>query len=75
MSLVFDPAEMTGPLFPVGLQQIVFKFGPGFRIKLLESRDGLEKSQALKKRGLTRLVESIDRLDRIPRQSLSRCAG
>jgi thiopurine S-methyltransferase len=69
VALAFDQSEVAGPPFSTGLQTILFAFGPGFRLTLLESRDGLEKSENLRKRGLTRLVESIYRLDRVPHQS------
>lgn len=69
VALAYDQSEATGPPFSTGLQTVIFAFGPGFRLTLLESRDGLERSQNLKKRGITRLAESVYRLDRIPRQS------
>jgi thiopurine S-methyltransferase len=59
VSLAFDQAEMAGPPFSTGLQPIAYLFAADYQIKLLESRDGLERSQNLRKRGLTRLVESV----------------
>ncbi len=46
VSLVFDPAEITGPPFPVGLQQIAFKFGPGFASSCSKAATGWRRASS-----------------------------
>ena len=58
VGLDFDPSEMAGPPFPTERAKIETLFGPNAAISVLESRNGLEASDNLRKRGLTRLWET-----------------
>jgi thiopurine S-methyltransferase len=59
VGLTYPDNEITGPPFSVGLARVADLFGSAYSITLIESRDGLEQSTALKKRGLTALEESL----------------
>jgi thiopurine S-methyltransferase len=64
VTLDYDPSQMDGPPFPISPDRVHELFGRDFRVSLLESRDGLEASQNLKKRGLSALAESAWKLVR-----------
>jgi thiopurine S-methyltransferase len=59
VGLAFNQDEMAGPPFSTGLQPVVTLFGTLYAVTLLETRDGLERSQNLKRRGLTALEETL----------------
>jgi thiopurine S-methyltransferase len=64
VTLDYDPSEMDGPPFPIPADRVEELFGSGFRIALLEKRDGLASSANLRKRGLTALSETAWKLVR-----------
>ncbi len=57
IGLDYDPREMKGPPFPIPHSDVESLLGGNFSIDVLDSRDGLAKSEHLKKRGVTRLEE------------------
>lgn len=57
INLAYPDGQMQGPPFSTPLSMIAHLFGATHRITLAESRDGLEMSQNLKERGLTKLDE------------------
>jgi thiopurine S-methyltransferase len=66
ITLDYPVAEMAGPPFAVTDSDVTALFGDTFTIDILEQRDGLEASQNLKKRGVTRLTETASLLRRKP---------
>lgn len=58
ISLDYHPGEMQGPPFNVPQARVQALFEKQFDVTLLEARDGLTKSEHLKKRGITRLEEA-----------------
>ena len=59
VGLAFDSSEMAGPPFSTPAAQIERLFAATYRIRVVETRDGLERSQNLRKRGLTALEETL----------------
>lgn len=64
IGLEHDPAEMKGPPFPASRERIAEMLGGDFGVTLIEERDALAVNPGLRKRGLTRLVETAFRLTR-----------
>lgn len=64
IGLDYDPQEMRGPPFNIPQSRVRELYGDGFDITVLDVRDGLAKSDHLKKRGITRLEEATYRLVR-----------
>ncbi|HET6391096.1 thiopurine S-methyltransferase [Hyphomicrobium sp.] len=58
IAIEYPEGEITGPPFSVSPDEVRRLFGAAFEIDVLEARDGLAGSQNLKKRGVTRLVET-----------------
>lgn len=58
VGLSYPDGEITGPPFSTPLPQVAALFGATHTIRLAETRDGLEKSQNLKARGLSALQET-----------------
>lgn len=58
IGLDYDPREMNGPPFNISQASVHELFQVDFDVSLLEVRDGLTKSEHLKKRGVTRLEEA-----------------
>lgn len=58
IGLDYDPREMQGPPFNIPQAGVRTLFEKDFEITLLEARDGLTRSEHLKKRGITRLEEA-----------------
>ena len=56
--------EMDGPPFAVPTNEVHRLYAPAFSVDVLETRDGLVRSDNLKKRGVTRLDETAYRLRR-----------
>lgn len=59
VTLAYPESEIKGPPFSTSLLEVASYFGPTHKLVLVESRDGLEASQNLKARGLTRLEEAL----------------
>ncbi|MGQ0674411.1 MAG: thiopurine S-methyltransferase [Hyphomicrobium sp.] len=57
VTIEYDPSEMSGPPFPVPAEQVRALFSGTFTAEVLERRDGLPRSENLKKRGLSHLAE------------------
>ncbi len=64
ISLDYDPSEMNGPPFPIPDSRVDELMGPWFRVRRLETRDGLAASPNLRARGLSWLRESVYLLHR-----------
>ncbi|MCB1483273.1 MAG: thiopurine S-methyltransferase [Hyphomicrobiaceae bacterium] len=58
IGLDYDPKEMQGPPFNVPQDRVREMFGENFEISVIDARDGLTKSEHLKKRGITWLEEA-----------------
>lgn len=58
VGLDYDPNEMKGPPFNISQARVRGLFEKDFDITVLDARDGLTKSEPLKKRGITRLEEA-----------------
>ena len=58
ITLDYDPAEMQGPPFATPLSRIQELYADHFDIRLLEELDALDDNPALRKRGLTGLMET-----------------
>lgn len=58
VSLAYPEAEINGPPFSTPPEQVESLFGATHQITFLETRDGLEESQNLKRRGVTALEEA-----------------
>lgn len=59
VSLTYPDGQIDGPPFSTPLTQVAALFGGTHEIGIYESRDGLEKSQNLKARGVTSLDETV----------------
>ena len=59
IAINYPEHEITGPPFAVPPQEIDRLFGKEFDIAILETRDGLAASDNLRKRGVTRLDETV----------------
>ena len=66
VSLDYDPSQMTGPPFPVPETEIERLFGPMFSISIVQRHDIIEANPHFRKRGLTRLEETVSILRRTP---------
>ncbi len=64
ISLDYDSAQMDGPPFPIPAGEINRLFERAFDVSCLEVRDGMPKSDNLKKRGLKHLEEAVYLLKR-----------
>ena len=64
VGLAFDSSEMAGPPFSTPRTQIERLFGAAYVIRVIETRDGLERTLNLKRRGLTALEETLYELRR-----------
>ena len=53
----YPEAEMEGPPFSVGIEEIYRRFRDHRPVTVLESRDVLEQELGLRRRGLTQLTE------------------
>lgn len=58
VGLDYDPKEMQGPPFNLSQARVRDLFSDEFEVTLIEARDGLTKSEHLKKRGVTWLEEA-----------------
>lgn len=58
IGLDYDTSEMQGPPFAIPQARVHTLFEKNFDVTLLEARDGLTKSEHLRKRGITRLEEA-----------------
>ncbi len=58
IGLDYDPKEMQGPPFNVPKARVRDMFGKDFDVSVIDARDGLTKSEHLKKRGITWLEEA-----------------
>jgi len=58
IGLDYDPKEMQGPPFNVPKARVQDMFGKDFDVSVIDARDGLTKSEHLKKRGITWLEEA-----------------
>jgi thiopurine S-methyltransferase len=58
LAIDYPEHEIKGPPFSVPRDEVERLYGDVFDIKVLETRDGLEASGNLKRRGVTRLVET-----------------
>lgn len=58
IGLDYDPKEMQGPPFNVPQARVRELFGKDFEVSVIDARDGLTKSEHLKKRGITWLEEA-----------------
>ncbi|HMN36773.1 MAG TPA: thiopurine S-methyltransferase [Hyphomicrobium sp.] len=58
IGLDYDPKEMQGPPFNVSQAQVHEMFQNDFEVSVIDARDGLTKSEHLKKRGITWLEEA-----------------
>lgn len=59
IGLAYPDGQMTGPPFSTPLDQVANLFGATHDINVRETRDGLEKSQNIKARGVTSLDEAV----------------
>jgi thiopurine S-methyltransferase len=59
IGLSYPAGQISGPPFSVSLARVTDLYSRTHTIWLLESRDGLEQSQALKERGVTALEECV----------------
>ncbi|RUP08519.1 thiopurine S-methyltransferase [Hyphomicrobium sp.] len=59
IAIDYPEGEITGPPFAVPSDEVLRLYGDNFEIEVLESRDGLADSDNLKKRGVTRLAETV----------------
>ena len=64
VGLDYDPAEMQGPPFATSGQRVKDLLSGAFDLSVLDIRDGPPKSDNLKTRGVTRLQETVYRLER-----------
>ncbi len=64
ISIEYPDGEIKGPPFSVAREEVRALYGEHFKIDILEVRDGLQASDNLKKRGVTRLEEIAYRLRR-----------
>ena len=64
VTMDYPQAEMDGPPFSVGEQEVRRLYGEAFRIHLLDSLDVLAGNERLAERGLTRMTEQIWKLER-----------
>ena len=64
ISLDYDRSQMEGPPFAIPSSEIKRLFERDFDVTCLETRDGLPKSENLKKRGLKHLEEAVYLLKR-----------
>lgn len=58
IGLDYDPAQMQGPPFNISQARVRELFATDFGISVIEARDGLTKSEHLRKRGITWLEEA-----------------
>jgi len=58
IALDYPEGEIAGPPFAVARDEVTRLCAPAFDIEVLEDRDGLAASENLRKRGVTRLVET-----------------
>lgn len=58
VGLDYDPAQMQGPPFNISQDWVRDLFGKNFDVSVVDARDGLTKSEHLKKRGITWLEEA-----------------
>jgi thiopurine S-methyltransferase len=58
VGLDYDRSELKGPPFAIPQAEITALLTPYFSVEVLETRDGLTKSEHLAKRGITRLEEA-----------------
>jgi thiopurine S-methyltransferase len=58
VALEYPDGEISGPPFSVTPDEVKRLYGDTFEINVLEARDGLPGSGNLKRRGVTRLVET-----------------
>jgi thiopurine S-methyltransferase len=58
IGLDYNAGEMMGPPFAIPEMAIRSLLEPAFSVQLIDSRDGLAKSEHLRKRGVTRLEEA-----------------
>lgn len=58
VGLDYNPQEMQGPPFNIPQARVRELFENSFDVSVLDVRDGLAKSEPLKKRGITRLEEA-----------------
>lgn len=59
VSLSYPDGQIAGPPFSTPLTQVAALFGATYNLHIRETRDGLEKSQHLKDRGVTALEEAV----------------
>lgn len=59
IAIDYPEGEISGPPFPVSRDEVHRLYGDTFEIDVLETRDGLADSDNLKKRGVTRLDETV----------------
>jgi thiopurine S-methyltransferase len=64
VTMSYDQSEMQGPPFAVPDEEVRNYYEKAFSINLLHSEDILDESSRWRKAGLSRLVESVFRLDR-----------
>jgi thiopurine S-methyltransferase len=64
VALDYDPSAMEGPPFPVGREEVNMLFGRDFRVQLAEAREGIARSDHLRKRGLKHVEEAVYLLER-----------
>lgn len=58
IALSYPDGQIAGPPFSTPLTQVAELFGATYNLRIRETRDGLEKSQNLKDRGVTALEEA-----------------
>jgi len=66
VGLSYPEGQISGPPFSTPLSQVAALFGATHTVAIAETRDGLEESQNLKERGVTRLDETAYILRRKP---------
>ena len=59
IAIDYPEGEITGPPFSVSRDEVHRLYGDAFEIEELETRDGLAESENLRKRGVTRLEETV----------------
>lgn len=59
IAIDYPEGEITGPPFSVSRDEVHRLYGDTFEIEELETRDGLAESENLRKRGVTRLEETV----------------
>ena len=59
ITLDYPPEEMNGPPFAVTAREVEALYGEHYDVMLLHSEDCLAREPRFRKKGLTRLVESV----------------